>query len=87
MPRNVRRCRAHLQEGERWVCKACGWVHFGRGLICNNCKSDNSKPADNVAYIVSGFGDMVKQWSNYKDRGVKTGANAPMTNSDGTPWG
>jgi hypothetical protein len=30
---------------------------------------------------------MIKQWSNNEDKGVKTGASAPMTHPDGTPWG
>jgi hypothetical protein len=76
-----------MTTGKRWVCKACGWVHFSKGFICYHCKSDNHKPVGNVAYVVDTFGDMVKQWSNHKDRGVKMGASAPMTNPDGTPWG
>lgn len=85
--RKTRGLEANQRFGKRWVCKACGWVHFGRSTICSHCKSDQRKPADNVAFVVDTFGNMTKQWSNSEDRGVKTGAGAPMTHPDGTPWG
>lgn len=72
----------------RWACPACGWVHHGRGLICDHCKSDRRKPADNVAYVVDTYGDMVKTYENKGDNvDQKARRSKVRTWANGLPWG
>lgn len=84
--------KAERQKGirsARWACKACGWVHhYGKGMICDNCKSDQHKPADNVAYVVDTYGDMVKVYENRGDKVNRDARRAKVrTWANGMPWG